>query len=211
MDKIKILVVDSDESRLQTWKMLLGNEPDFSIVGVASNKTKALKFIKKQRVDLVLLDLNLGKHGESISLIKEINRNKAIKVIAIAAGPDEPLLAQALLAGAIDYCPKENFRDIPALIRWAHRHPAPVQILLKEYQKLQQELVSQKLSPAENEVFELLLKNCSLAKMGYQLNKAENTIKYQIHAVFKKLRVKTRRQVIENFSFNYVNPIYKYQ
>ena len=69
-------------------------------------------------------------------------------------------------------------------------------------------MVSQKLSPAEKEVFELLLKDCSLAKMGYQLNKAEVTIKKQISAVFKKLHVKNRKQVIENFSFYNITPVY---
>ena len=112
MDKIKIVVITHDIPWFERSAKFLGNEPDFSMVGIASNKSKAMKLMRKQAVDLVLLDLNLGKDCESISIIKELTQIKAINVIVVTADQNEPLMAQMLLAGAIDYCLKENFQGI---------------------------------------------------------------------------------------------------
>jgi len=202
MDKIKIIVVDRDESWLKTSIMFLGNEPDFFIVGVASSEAAAFELVKTQDADIVIIDIDPDKqNGKGISVIKKINQIKAINVIVVTAEHNEPLMVQSLDAGAIHYCPKEKFKDITYMIHQAYYHNVPVPILLKEYYKFQKELAFQTLTPAENEVFELLLNDCSLSQMEYQLNKAEGTIKHHINSVFKKLNVKNRQQVIEKFSF----------
>ena len=202
MDRIKIIVVDDDESWLKTFLLFLGGEPDLFIVGTASNKAGAIELVKTHNADIVLMDLNLDMQNfEGVAAIKEINRIKEMKVIVVTAYDMEQLMVQSFLAGAVYYHPKEKFKDIPHVIRQAHHNISPAQILLKEYNKLQKELVSQMLSPAENEVFGLLLKDYSLAQIGYQLNKAEGTVKNQVNAIFKKLNVKNRKQVIEKFAF----------
>jgi NarL family two-component system response regulator LiaR len=194
-------VVDDDETWLKTFLQFLTNEPDLFIVGSASNKAGALGLVDTHDADFVLLDLNLDqKQFEGIAITKEIHAIKKVKVIIITAYEDENLIIQSLLAGAIDYYPKTKFKDIPNVIRLAHKNTSPAEILLKEYYKLQTEIVLKDLSAAEKEVFELLLQNCSLAQISAKLNKSESTIKNQVNSIFKKLHIKNRKQIQTRFS-----------
>lgn len=201
IDKIKLIVVDDDETWLKAFLQFLTNEPDLFVVGSASNKEGVLGLVNSHDADFVLLDLNLDqKQFEGIELTKEIHAIKSIKVIVITAYENENLMIQSLLAGAIDFYPKTKFKDIPNVIRLAYKNISPVEILLREYYKLQTEIVLKDLSTAENEVFELLLQNCSLAQISAKLNKSESTIKNQVNSIFKKLDIKNRKQIHTRFS-----------
>lgn len=193
--------MDDDETWLKAFLQFLTNEPDLFVVGSASNKEGVLGLVNSHDADFVLLDLNLDqKQFEGIELTKEIHAIKSIKVIVITAYENENLMIQSLLAGAIDFYPKTKFKDIPNVIRLAYKNISPVEILLREYYKLQTEIVLKDLSTAENEVFELLLQNCSLAQISAKLNKSESTIKNQVNSIFKKLDIKNRKQIHTRFS-----------
>ena len=144
MDKIKLIIVDDDESWLKTFTQFLSKEPDLFIVGSATNKQGAIELIKSQNADFVLLDLNLDHVPfEGITITQEIKLIKKIKVIIITAYEDPNLMKNSLLAGAIDYYPKSKIRDIPNVLRLAHNNVSPAEILFTEYYKLQTEIFLQ--------------------------------------------------------------------
>jgi hypothetical protein len=49
---------------------------------------------------------------------------------------DEKIIMDSFAAGAVNYIEKNNFREIPSLIRSVHCHTSPVEILLQDYYRL---------------------------------------------------------------------------
>jgi len=81
----KILIVDDDDINILTIRKML--EKDYYIIPVR-NGAEALKEVKKQRVDIILMDINL-KHGisgvETTKLIRGMEEYKKIPIVAMTA------------------------------------------------------------------------------------------------------------------------------
>ena len=56
---MKIIVVDDEKSMLLIMKKMLAKIPDIEVVGCFQRTGEAYKFIKKNKVDLVLVDINM--------------------------------------------------------------------------------------------------------------------------------------------------------
>ncbi|MDO2410529.1 response regulator transcription factor [Enterococcus faecium] len=56
---IKILIVDDSEIITGGLNILLGMEAGFEIVGCVNNGDKAVEWCRKERIDLVLMDVRM--------------------------------------------------------------------------------------------------------------------------------------------------------
>jgi DNA-binding response OmpR family regulator len=112
----QILVVDDDEMIREMSKMML------SLLGYKANAVPsgeaALEYLKKNSVDLVLLDMALGKGMDGLDTylrILELNENQ--KAIIISGYSEPERLKQAQLLGA-DYVRKPfDMRTIGAAVQ----------------------------------------------------------------------------------------------
>lgn len=106
MKSPKILIIDDSKVFLDMVCSELTNIG--STVLTTNNLKDALKIIKKEKPDIILLDLFLGKeHG--FTLIKELKKNekfKSIKVIIVSIEKKSTVVKQALKLGANDYITK---------------------------------------------------------------------------------------------------------
>jgi DNA-binding NtrC family response regulator len=101
--KPKILVVDDEKSMRDSMQMLLKDRYN---VQLASSGREAINLIKKQPVDLVLLDIRLPEIDgvEVLRIIKGID--DSIEVIMVTAVITVGKAVEALRAGAYDYITK---------------------------------------------------------------------------------------------------------
>jgi DNA-binding NtrC family response regulator len=108
--KPHILVVDDEKSMRDSMRLLLKER---YLVHLAASGREAIKLIKKQPVDLVLLDIRLPEIDgiEVLRLIKGID--DSIEVIMVTAVITVGKAVEALRAGAYDYITKPF--DIAAL------------------------------------------------------------------------------------------------
>jgi two-component system phosphate regulon response regulator PhoB len=106
MAKERILVVEDDEDILQLLKYNLTKE-GYQITGAASGE-EALKIIKPDLPDLVLLDLMLpGMDGlEVCRLLKQEAKTSRIPIIMLTAKGEEADIVTGLELGADDYITK---------------------------------------------------------------------------------------------------------
>ncbi len=104
--KGKILILDDNKSVLTALEMLLQSE--FESIFCLSNPATLLSTIKKQHIDIVLLDMNFnaGIHNgnEGIFWLNEIQKyDSTISVIMITAFGDIELAVKAVKNGAFDF------------------------------------------------------------------------------------------------------------
>jgi two-component system response regulator (stage 0 sporulation protein F) len=104
MDIVKVLVVDDEAEICELTRNFLRNK-DYCTFGANSRK-EAIEVVKKDKPQIVLLDIRLGSESglEALRQIKEINKD--IKVIMVTALNDEDSIKQAKSLGADDYITK---------------------------------------------------------------------------------------------------------
>lgn len=117
--KGKILLVDDDNQIRRVMVAALGTQ-GYSIEEAGSGE-EALERIQTQKIDLVLLDVNLpGKSG--IEICREIRSQSAVPIIMLTVRDAQEDKVEALDAGASDYVTKpfgmrEMFARIRAVLR----------------------------------------------------------------------------------------------
>ncbi len=114
-----VLVVDDDASNLKMASHILTSD------GMRASCTKsgedALKFLEKNRPDLILLDIHMpGMDGfETIAAIKGNEKTADIPVMFLTADEDSSTAIEGLERGAVDYIKKPFVPEV-LLIRVRH-------------------------------------------------------------------------------------------
>lgn len=100
---MKLLIIEDDETILEGLNFCLTKE-GYDVIAVSSG-IEALKTITEEKVNLMLLDINLPDIN-GIELYKKIKEDKDIPTIFLTANDLEPTIVQALDMGADDYITK---------------------------------------------------------------------------------------------------------
>ena len=102
-DKKKILVVDDDENICRLLKMYLANE-GFQIL-VAYDGSKALEYVEKEKVDLIILDVMMPVM-DGWDVCKAVRKISTVPIIMLTARDMLEDKLQGFEAGADDYIVK---------------------------------------------------------------------------------------------------------
>lgn len=105
---IDILVVDDHALIRKGLKLILEENADFRVTAEVESGSEAIKLVREQHFDLVLLDISLpDKHG--IEVLKQLKSEKpGIKVIVLSMYPEDQYGVRALKAGAMGYVNKQS-------------------------------------------------------------------------------------------------------
>ena len=109
-DAKKILVVDDDVDIRETLGEVLRIE-GYSVL-LAANGTDALELAKKERPDLILLDLMMPDM-DGVAVLKELRKDnwgRHARVIFLTARDDVESVTSAMEAGGNDYMMKSNWK-----------------------------------------------------------------------------------------------------
>jgi len=99
-DKVRILIVDDEPLARQGIRQLLETEPDFVVLGEASNGREALVSLKKMSPDLVFLDIQMPLL-DGLSFVEKIDAKYFPEIVFVTAYDEHAV--RAFEAGAIDY------------------------------------------------------------------------------------------------------------
>ncbi len=197
MDQIRIIVVEDDTDWMKTITKFLSNEDDFLIVGTATSKADSVKLAKSIDFDIILMDINLsGDNYDGINAAQEILEFRNKKILMLTCINDVDVIKNSFTAGAVNYMSKDNYRELPGVIRNCLNDNSPLNVMLQEYARLKEQEQLMLLSDAEKEVYGLIEKGHSRADLQKILMKSENTIKKQIKGIFKKLGVKSSQEAV---------------
>ena len=111
--KKKVLVVEDNKINMLLIKTLLKSILPGSVVLEASDGEKAIRAIKKERMDLILMDIQMpNKNGYEATIeIKKDRKYKAIPIIALTAGILLGEKEKCLASGMDDYISKPIIRS----------------------------------------------------------------------------------------------------
>lgn len=191
MNTIRVVLIDDEPFWQENISRYIDREEDIRVVRIFDNKTDAISEMGKIDCDVVLLDLNLTRANlDGIEVIGELS-HAGCKVIALTAISEEEVIIETFESGAVNYINKSSLTDIIRAIREAHSgkvyiHPDGAEVLRKEL--IKERSLNKILTPAEREVYGLLMKGLSKSQMAEQLNKSISTIKKQVRCVKDKLK-----------------------
>ncbi len=126
---IRVLVVDDLKMICRGLQEMFVSQPDIEVVGFAHNGFEAITQIIVNQPDVILIDVLMPIMG-GIEATKEISKQfPEVNVIVLSSFEDDPLIKDAISAGAKGYLLKNMMaEDLAAAIRSVHRgasHFAP--------------------------------------------------------------------------------------
>jgi DNA-binding NarL/FixJ family response regulator len=212
-EKTRILLVDNHALFRVGMRNILEREPDFLIVGEASDSRSAIDMSVQLSPDIILMDLNLPSPG-GIETTQRIKRElQPAGIIVLAVNEDEEALFDAIKAGAAAFILKEvGPDDLVTIIRRVFNgeylindkvfaKPAVASRVLKEFRELAvygQEAapIFAPLSPREVEILDNIAQGMTNKQVAYALSISEQTVKNHMSSILRKLSVNDRTQAV---------------
>jgi DNA-binding NarL/FixJ family response regulator len=207
MKRLRLLLVDDQAMFREGLRLLLGQQPDFEIVGEAGDGLAALESVRRISPDVVLMDLRMPNLGGAEATRRIKAEAPAVKVIVLTTFEEDEEVFSALRAGAAGFLLKDSPSEkLCEAIRFAARgetwlQPSVAAKLVAEFGRLAPrpapstaEILPEPLSVREREVLRCLADGMSNKEIGRRLAISEGTVKNHMSQVLGKLQVLDRTQ-----------------
>jgi DNA-binding NarL/FixJ family response regulator len=199
-EQIKVLVVDDHTLFRRGLVGLLGEQPDFFIVGEASNGETAVKLCQQERPQVVLMDVHMPGGG-GVEAIAALKQTANVRVLMLTISNKDKDLLGALVAGADGYLLKSAE---PEELCYAIRQVAAGKGILSPEvtARVMRAAASQShastalLSQREVDVLQELARGATTTNIAATLFISENTVKTHIRRIFKKLGATNRTEAV---------------
>jgi len=194
--RLKVLIADDHSLMLAAVRMALADEPDIEIVGEAQAGHLLLPLVGQMSPDVVLLDLRMpGMDGlRCLELLRE--RHPQVKSIVLSGSDDPGVVEAAFDRGAVAFIQKNiDPADLAAVIRqalagnvfYAGSGPSGAAAAARPEWDL---------TPRETEILRALAEGHSNKQMAQQFWLSEQTIKYHLTNIYRKLGVGSRTEAV---------------
>jgi len=199
---MRILIADDHPIFRAGLKESLAKESDVDFVGEADNGHKALDLARKQRWDVVVLDITMpGKEG--LEVLKELRRERPkLPVLVLSAHPEDQLALRLLKAGAAGYLTKDKAPEVLLdAVRKVLRGGKYVSESLAEKAVFQlaseaTESFHETLSDREFQVMQMIASGKTIKEIGKELFLSVRTVSTYRARLLEKLNLKTNAQLI---------------
>jgi DNA-binding NarL/FixJ family response regulator len=207
MATYRILMADDHALFREGLKLVLGQKPEFSVAGEASDGFELLAMLKRGTPpDLVILDISMPRL-RGIEAIREIKSiNDKIKILVLTMHKDERLLSEAFIAGADGYLLKENvttelFKALEAVLRGDGHISSLMEKELKGawmnlFRQQKVMMPDDNLSVRERQVLKLVAEGASNKEIADQLNISVRTVDHHRASLIEKLNLKSTAELI---------------
>src|SRR5919199_70022 len=189
---IRVLITDDHGVVRQGLRMYLGLDPEFEVVGEASNGEEALRMARELRPDVVLMDL-LMPVMDGIAATGAIRSELPdVEVIALTSVLEDVSVSGAVRAGAIGYLLKNTEADeLGRAIKAAA--DGQVQLAPEAAARLMHEVRApqnpEALTDRETEVLRLVARGRANKQIAHELFVGEKTVKAHVSRILTKLGV----------------------
>jgi DNA-binding NarL/FixJ family response regulator len=206
---IRVVVADDQRAIREALAMVLDNEADITVVGVAADGAEAVELAAGNGGDVVLMDLRMpGTDG--VAATRQLREsNPDIQVVVLTTYADDASIQDALRAGAIGYLTKDaGHRQILLALRSAAAgqtvlDPAVHSALLRSSAPGPGPATERPpaeapdgLTPREVDVLRGIAQGRTNAEIASELFISEVTVKSHINHLFAKIRVRSRAEAV---------------
>lgn len=197
---VRVLIVDDYALIRDGLRKILSAEPGIRVVGEAANGQEAVEFVKREPVDVVLLDVSMPVMN-GIEACREIKQVRpAVAVVALTIHDQEEYLFEMIRAGISGYVLKDvsSGRLVETIYGVARGEsfipPQMTAKVLQEFRRLSSRSNPSGLTEREVEVLRLVAAGASNRDIARKLFISEKTVKNHMSNIFQKLGVVDRTQ-----------------
>ena len=194
--RLKLLIADDHELMLEGVRLALAEAADMEVVGTTTSGSQVLPLVRQTSPDVVLLDLRMpGMDGlRCLEALRE--RHPAVKAVVLSGCEEPDVVEAAFRRGAAGFIVKRiDPADLAAVIRqivdgnvyYPLEMRAPVA-----------EVVDLGLTQRESDILKALADGLSNKQIARQFWLSEQTIKFHLTNIYRKLGVSSRTEAVRH-------------
>ncbi len=207
---IRILIADDHAIVRQGLRQILGATPECYVVGESSNANDAIRKVREEHWDIVLLDINLpGKNG--IEALKQIrSESPDTRVLVFSFHTEDSFALRALRNGACGYitkgCPPEQLLSaITRILRGGKYITQSVaEKLANVFNTDFDRPPHERLTDREFQIFNMLAGGKTVSEIAADLSLSVKTISTHRAKILHKLQLRNNAQLMHYSMHNLV-------
>ena len=199
---IAILLLDDHALFRESLVRFLHAEPGLEVVAQCGSIEEALRVLERRQVDVVLLDLDLGKHNGAQFLSSAKQQGFGGKILVVTAGVDQNQAAELIHDGISGIFMKHHSA---ALLTHAIRDIVDGKVFFD--QELLQAAVAAKTKPTadprpeqftqrEQQVLSFVFEGLANKEIAERIGVSESSVKATLQQLFAKTGAHTRAQLV---------------
>jgi DNA-binding NarL/FixJ family response regulator len=197
MRRIRVLVVDDHGLMVEAVRLALEREGDIALVGEARRGADVLPEVARRQPDVVLLDIRMPD-VDGLETLGHLRRCwPGIRVVMFSGIGDPDVAQEALRLGAAAYVDKRTDpATLASTLRRVVAGEATGHAVTPEVPEERQPLGGARLTQREREILARVVEGHSNGEIAGDLFLSEQTVKYHLTNVYRKLGVEGRAGVI---------------
>jgi len=205
MKKIRVLLTDDHQLFRDGLAYVLNAQPDFEVIGEASDGLEVLVKARELKPDLILMDV--GMPGcDGLEATQRIKAESPVIIVMLTVRNEDEKLFEAIKSGAQGYLLKSTqSKELPKLLRGAVRGeaaitPALCGRMLEEFRRLSRcarstlEEKTAALTQREQEVLTLVAERVPNKEIAETLSVSIHTVKSHMRNILAKLQTGRRHE-----------------
>jgi DNA-binding NarL/FixJ family response regulator len=190
---MRVLLADDHRLIIEGVRRALEEAGDFEIVGECSSGSQVLPMVGRTNPDVVLLDLRMPGADGLACLSRIRSQHPEVKVVILSASTDEKVIANVLKRGASAYVVKSvNPVDLPSVLRQAFDGTVFTAVGLPDPGDSPARAAG--LTERETAILSALARGLSNEAIAKELWVAEQTVKFHLTKIYRKLGVANRTE-----------------
>ena len=201
---IRVVLADDHPIVLQGLQHLFARQDDFAVVACCADVESALRVIRTDRPDVLVLDLRMpGVDG--IDLLRTLNREQiTCRTVLLTAAITEEQVLETMKLGASGIVLKESppetliecVRRVHRGEQWIDRDMVARALRTVLDREAAAREVAQMLTPREIEIVTMVAQGLRNRAIAERLSISEGTVKVHLHNIYEKLGVDGRLELL---------------
>jgi DNA-binding NarL/FixJ family response regulator len=196
---LRVLIAEDHTLVSQGLEVMLSMSEEIDLVAVVPTGDEAVETVKREQVDVVLMDVNLGASMNGIEATRQVKEaSPDTKVLVLTMFTDPSTVAEAVKAGADGYLSKGASRD--TVVKAIHDLAEGRSVLDPNVTEGIFGRISgrtpQALSDRELTVLQELSHGKSTREVAETIHVSEETVKTYLKQIFRKLGVHDRTEAV---------------
>jgi DNA-binding NarL/FixJ family response regulator len=189
-NKITIFLAEDHKLVRDAWKLTIEDNLIFSIIGEAETGAEALDYCSKNKVDVIIMDINL-KDGSSIDVIKKmIDTIPKVKIVVVSMLNVYSIIKDLYKAGISSFLTKNSSKEeLIEAIKKAYNNEKYYSTEIAQLLLERDNETINTLNSRELKVIQFICDGLSNKEIGVSMKMSEKTIEGYKTKIFKKLKV----------------------